>query len=109
MEYFEAPPCNCGAYDPERNVISVNRNIFDDSYEIVNTIAHETRHAYQYRRAQNPENYLDLLYAYNFVNYISPYVDEDGYANFLDYQDQLIEAEARAFANLFRLEDANYE
>ena len=109
IEFYEALPCDCGAYEPERNVISVNRNNLDDSQEIVNTIAHETRHAYQYQRAMNPENYLDFLYAYNFANYIAPYVDEDGYANFIDYQDQLIEAEARAFADLFRLEDANNE
>ena len=31
--------------------------------------------------------------------------DEDGYMNFIDYQDQLIEAEARAFAKLFINED----
>lgn len=34
------------------------------------------------------------------------HADEDGYVNFMDYQDQLIEAEARAFANMFRMEDA---
>lgn len=39
--------CNGEAYDLERNVISVNRNNFDDSYKIVNSISHETRHIYQ--------------------------------------------------------------
>ena len=53
----------------------------------------------------NPELYIDLLYVYNFTHYISPYVDEDGYLNFIDYQDQLIEAEARAFVLLTELRD----
>lgn len=57
------------------------------------------------------ETYEDLLYAYNFANYISPLLTEDGYVNFIDYQDQLIEAEACAFAKLFVIkeEDGAYE
>lgn len=105
IEFYESNPCDCGAFDPDRNVICINQNNFDDPEEIINTIAHETRHAYQFQKAENPENYMDLLYAYNFANYISPYMDEDGYVNFIDYQDQLIEAEARAFADLFRQEE----
>lgn len=109
LEFYEADPYDCGAFDPDRNCFRINKNNFDDSQEIVDTVAHETRHAYQYQRAMNPESYIDLLYAYNFTHYISPYVDEDGYVNFMDYQDQLIEAEARAFANLFVLEDGRNE
>jgi len=109
LDFYEADPYDCGAYDPDKNCIRINKNNFDDPQEIVDTVAHETRHAYQYQRAMNPELYIDLLYAYNFTHYISPYVDEDGYLNFIDYQDQLIEAEARAFANLFELEDGRNE
>ena len=43
------------------------------------------------------------------MHYITPYKDEDGYMNFIDYQDQLIEAEARAFAKLFINEDKKNE
>lgn len=35
----------------------------------------------------NSESYMDLLYAYNFANYITSYMEEDGYVNFIDYQD----------------------
>lgn len=106
IEFYESHPNDCGAFNPNKNVVSVNKNNFDNPNEIIDTIAHEMRHAYQFQRASNPENYVDLLYAYNFENYIAPYADEDGYVNFMDYQDQLIEAEARAFANMFRMEDA---
>lgn len=109
IEFYESEPCDSGAFDPDRNCIKINRNNFDDSQEIVNTVAHEIRHAYQYQMALNPESYIDLLYAYNFTYYITPYVDENGYVNFIDYQDQLIEAEARAFANLFKLEEGSNE
>lgn len=109
IEFYEAEPCDCGAFETDRNCIKINRNNFDDSQEIVNTVSHEIRHAYQYQMALNPESYIDLLYAYNFTHYITPYVDENGYVNFIDYQDQLIEAEARAFANLFKLEDGRDE
>ncbi len=111
IEFYNAGIYDCGAYDPETNTIAINKANLDDPVEIVDTVAHEMRHAYQFQRAKNPQNYMDLLYAYNFTNYINPYVDKDGYVNFTDYQDQLIEAEARAFAKLFVMkeEDGTYE
>ena len=109
VEFFEASHCDCGGFDPDRNVICINRENFDDTTEIIDTVVHEMWHAYQYQRAQNSETYMDILYAYNFDNYIFPYIDEDGYVNFIDYQDQLIEAEARAFASMFRMEDGENE
>lgn len=104
IEYYEADKCDCGAFCPERNVICINSCNFDDLQEILDTVAHEMRHAYQFQRAQNPKEEIDYLYAYNFEHYITPFFTDDGYVNFTDYQDQLIEAEARAFANLFRVE-----
>lgn len=107
--YYNSDPCDCGCYDPDSNTIYINQRNFDDPNEIVDTVAHEMRHAYQYERALKLETYEDYLYAYNFVNYISPYMSENGYVNFVDYQDQLVEAEARAFANLFVTEgEENY-
>ena len=71
--------------------------------EIVDTIAHETWHAYQHQRANILENKHDYLYKLNFDNYISPTSLGDGKCLFFtDYQEQLVEAEARAFASLFR-------
>ena len=107
IEFYNASIFDCGAYDPEMNIIAINKANFDNPDEIVDTIAHEMVHAYQFQRAMDPQNYTDLLYAYNFSNYIQPYVDDDGYVNFTDYQDQLIEAEARAFASLFVIEEGS--
>ncbi len=103
IRYFDGPEGSCGAYIPDKNIIEINRNNFSSPIEIVDTVAHETRHAYQQQRAQNPETYMDVLYGVNFENYISPVQLENGhYLFFTDYQDQLVEAEARAFANLFK-------
>ena len=92
----------CGAFVPEENKIEINRNILTDPKEVVDTIAHEMRHAYQHQRAEMLETWQDFLYRLNFENYISPVSLADGkYLFFTDYQNQLVEAEARAFANIF--------
>lgn len=101
IEFYVSSPNDCGCFDPDKNVIRVNQMNFDTPQEIVDTVAHEMRHAYQYERVQKMENHEDFLYAYNFANYIAPIETVDGYANFIEYQDQLVEAEARAFANMF--------
>ena len=99
--FFSGDPCECGYYDPDRNVIMINRENYNHPSEIVDTIAHEMRHAYQFERALKLETYTDLLYAYNFTHYIEPRSVMGFYINFTDYQDQFIEAEARAFASHF--------
>lgn len=109
IEYYVADNSDCGSYVPDKNVIRINRKNFYNPQEIVDTVAHETRHAYQFQHANNIETYQDYLYSYNFSNYIAVSTNEDGYINFIDYQDQLVEAEARAFAALFRREEIDCE
>ena len=93
---------SCGAYIPGENKVEINRNTMDDPQEVIDTVAHEMRHAYQHQRAGLQETWQDMLYKINFENYISPIPLADGkYLFFTDYQDQLVEAEARAFANIF--------
>lgn len=104
IEFYTASPNDCGAFFPEENKVMVNNNILDDSVEVVDTVAHEMRHAYQFQCALRGETHMDKLYAFNFDNYIVPSLDEDGVFDFIDYQDQLIEAEARAYAKLYRNE-----
>ena len=71
-------------------------------------IPHEMRHAYQHQRSDLQETRQDELYRINFDNYISPVPLPDGkYLFFTDYQDQLVEAEARAFASLFSRKEAS--
>ena len=85
-----------GGYYPSTNTLRVNEHMLYENEEAADTIAHELWHAYQHERAKNPSSEKDYLYQYGFENYISPQVD------FTAYQDQLIEAEARAFAQQFK-------
>jgi len=85
-----------GGYSPGTNTLSVNEYMLYDNNEAADTIAHELWHAYQHERALNPQSAKDYQYQYGFDNYIRP--DDD----FTAYQDQLVEAEARAFAQQFK-------
>ena len=95
-------PSKLGAFLPREKVLEINSGLMSNPVELMKTIAHEMRHAYQHERADNPTSVMDVLYGLNFANYISPVLVGDGkYLFFTDYQDQLVEAEARAFEKLF--------
>lgn len=98
--FFEDDENHCGAFNFQTETIELNRNILNNPKEVVDTIAHETRHAYQYERACIGETREDRLYAINFLEYIEPVLIDGHYINFNEYQNQLLEAEARAFAKL---------
>ncbi len=85
-----------GGYSPGTNTLSINEYMLYDNNEAADTVAHELWHAYQHERAMNPQSAKDFQYQYGFDNYIRP--DDD----FTAYQDQLVEAEARAFAQQFK-------
>lgn len=103
VEYFRDGPNNCGYYSPYSNMITLNENILSDAKEVFDTVPHELRHAFQHQRAELQENYNDLLYKANLDNYIMPvFLDDRSCICFTDYQNQYVEAEARAFANLFK-------
>ena len=105
IKYFQDDDDICGTYYTDTNVLTVNKNLLHYPEELVDTIAHEIRHAYQYQRALKAETKQDYLYRFNFEHYVSPIKMDDGsYVLFTEYQDQLVEAEARAFADLFRKE-----
>lgn len=89
-----------GFYDFRTNTITLNSLLLADPIEVVDTIAHETRHAYQHMRADVLETREDALYKVNFENYINPIQLSDGdWLFFTDYYNQYIEVDARAFAN----------
>lgn len=88
-----ADPQLCGGFDNEKNLIVINLAHIDCPQEIVNTIAHELWHTYQFEEAKNGTTHKSKLYALNFNNYIAAQTD------FCEYEGQLLEAEARAFAN----------
>lgn len=103
--YYDDDPSNCGYYYSGMNLLGINACELDNPKELVNTVAHELRHAYQEQRALNPETEMDYKYLANLSNYISPLFTETGECIlFTDYQDQLVEAEARAFADIFSRE-----
>lgn len=90
-------------YNPLENIIYLNNEYVDDPIEIVESLAHELRHAYQHERAEKLETREDLLFSLNLDYYITPEIDSEGYyINFYDYYDQYVECDARAFASIFR-------
>ena len=103
IDFYDGPEGEYGCYIERYNAIGINRNTLDNVKELIDTIAHEMRHGYQKYRADIGETEMDQMYRYGLEHYIAPEYDEDGYiVNFMDYYDQLMEAEARAFAKQFR-------
>lgn len=85
-----------GGYNPSSNTLEINENMLDDSAEAADTVAHELWHAYQQQCAEDPSSERGRDYQDGFENYISPEYDFEG------YQNQMVEAEARAFAQNFK-------
>ena len=97
IEYYNNPERgDYGGYDPATNTLHVNEYMLYENDEAADTIAHELWHAHQHELATDPHTARDYQYLYNFANYISPSLDPEGYRN------QLVEAEARAFADQFK-------
>ena len=92
----DMPDGTYGGYSPETNRIEINVNMLDDSMEAADTIAHEMWHAYQEQAAKDPSNPRAGEYQEGFDNYISPEYDFEGYEN------QMVEAEARDYAQGFK-------
>jgi len=85
-----------GGYNPGTNTIDININMLDDSNEAADTIAHEMWHAYQEQAANDPNNPRAAEYQEGFDNYITADIDFEG------YQNQMVEAEARDYAQGFK-------
>lgn len=104
IEFYNNPvDGDYGGYMASTNTLSINEYMLYDSNEAADTVAHELWHAYQHEHAMNPQSPKDYQYQYNFDHYISPKQDMSGrFVNFTEYQEQLVEAEARAFAEQFK-------
>jgi len=85
-----------GGYNPDSNTLEINENMLDDSKEAADTVAHEMWHAYQQQCAMDPTSERGREYQEGFDNYISPEYDFEG------YQNQMVEAEAREFAQGYK-------
>ena len=89
-----------GFYNHLDNTITLNSRSLTNPIEVVNTLAHELRHAYQHMRAEKLESWEDALFKVNFDNYISPVpLPDGGWIFFVDYYDQYVEVDARVFAD----------
>jgi hypothetical protein len=92
----DMPDGSYGGYSPDTNTIEINVNMLDDNVEAADTIAHEMWHAHQEQTAKDPNNPRAVEYQEGFDNYISPEYDFEGYEN------QMVEAEAREYAQGFK-------
>ncbi len=93
IEFYNNPEeGDYGGFNRATNTLSINEHMLYQNDEAADTVAHELWHAYQYERASNPKSKLDYMYLENFNDYITPNDDFEG------YQSQLLESEARAFA-----------
>lgn len=116
--YYVKPDCfDYGGYNDRTNTLQINTYSLDQhaetppgvnvAQEAADTVAHELWHAYQYQCAEHPrsgaEGSIDFQRQFGLKNYVRPVHDNTGRCiNFEDYQDQLVEAEARAFAEQFK-------
>ncbi|MDR2599271.1 MAG: hypothetical protein LBC73_03245 [Oscillospiraceae bacterium] len=92
----DMPDGSYGGYSPDTNTVEINQNMLDDNLEAADTIAHEMWHALQEQIAKDPNNPKAGEYQEAFDNYISSEYD------FEAYQNQMIEAEARDYAQGFK-------
>jgi len=93
IEFYNNPQeGDYGGFDRMSNTLSINEYMLYQNDEAADTVAHELWHALQYQRASNPKTKLDYMYQENFIDYIRSEDDFEG------YQSQILESEARAFA-----------
>ena len=92
-------PENMGAFNPETKQIDLNADLLKDSdaEQVMETIMHESRHAYQDFAVNHPEQVsVDTAtiktWEYNFAHYIKPEFDFEAYVN------QPVEADANDFS-----------
>lgn len=92
--YTNECPSDFGGFNHETNEILINTHNLHIADEAADTVAHELWHAYQHERAANPQSPQDWQYQHGLHpdNYIRHDIDPVG------YNDQMVEAEARAFA-----------
>lgn len=99
---YEETAVTWGYYNHAGHKVTLNVNVLTDnienwdSYELVETISHELRHAYQHEAIDYPTKYMVseetiLIWKDNFKNYISSSEDYAG------YRAQPVEVDARDF------------
>jgi len=85
-----------GYYSQNDNSVHVNEYMLDDGPEAADTVAHELWHAHQHARGTELKDIDGAEYVAAFEMY------ERSDVNDTNYRNQMVEAEARAFANTIR-------
>ena len=92
-------PNELGGYDPQTDTIRLNANYLEngDCTGLMETILHESRHAYQHRCVDHPElstlsDTLIAAWKENLEHYIRPEFD------FVAYENQEVEKDSNYFA-----------
>ncbi len=91
-----------GSYTHDTHTVRLNERALSDSvgnwdsYDLLETVSHELRHAYQHEAVDHPTDYMVTAetiatWKDNFDHYIRPEVDRTGYRN------QPVEVDARDF------------
>ena len=99
LEFVDMPPYKLGAYSNRFDTISLNSKYLEnaDCTSLLDTILHESRHAFQHRAIDNPKSVsLDAKtresWNVNITNFILHILD------FASYEKQHIEVDANTFA-----------
>lgn len=103
VEFYGENRSHCGFYNSKLNTLNLNvadllsKNM-DCSYEFINTIIHELRHAVQWKAIQedgfwNTDKATRINWMNNFANYIQYGIDPKGYAQ------QPVEVDAVTFVD----------
>lgn len=114
IAFFEGEESLCGYYQSSDNKVYLNVNSLTNRSreEVMNTIVHEMRHAYQYQVINDPGSYIvseETARAWeqnwsdeNYITY-DPALD-----NYDDYYNQPLEADAFGFADSIDYSSHNY-
>lgn len=98
---YTATPGEFGYYNPDTNKINISSNSLknDDVKEVVDTLIHEGRHAYQHYAVEHPDTYSNRqeveAWAHNLQK--DHYLSADKYGQEL-YQAQPVEKDAWRYA-----------
>ncbi|MBR6186067.1 MAG: hypothetical protein IKQ41_07355 [Clostridia bacterium] len=113
VQYFKGESYENGYYDPNTNKIYLNENTLDirSREELMTTVVHEMRHAYQRAVVNDPSGYIvseETAKAWEQNNIPGNYIEYDPHdpakTDYNAYHDQPIEADAFGFS-----ESVNYD
>ena len=103
VELEQMKPTYLGVFRPQTGAMYLNRDLVADGSklaEVVDTVAHEGRHAYQHFAITHPGFHPDAnavsAWSHNFEHYLEPRL------NPMRYREQPVEADAFAFGDAVR-------